>query len=241
MTAVVSPPLAVHETHAIDERVKVPAEIPVMALPNAILFPQALLPLYIFEDRYRQMLDDCLASDRMFSVVLTQRESGKQSGELKPYDVAGLGIIRVAVAKEDGTSNIILQGVSRVRICDFVAKKPYPIAQIEPLRTLHADAVEPDPLSAKVEELLSARAKLDMALPDHVAKYLTTMRDADNLADLVSFTLLSDFYEKQEILETLDLRLRLQKLIRLLDKERNQLLYWKKLQGEVKDKDIGRN
>jgi len=212
-----------------------------MALPNAILFPQALLPLYIFEDRYRHMLADCLASDRMFSVVLTHKDEGKKSGEPKPYGVAGLGIIRVAVAKEDGTSNIILQGVARVRICGIVAKKPYPIAQIEPLKTLHASAVEPDPLAAKVEELLSARAKLDMALPDHVAKYLTTMKDADYLADLVTFTLLSDCYEKQEILETLDLRVRLEKLMRLLDKERNQLLYWKKLQGKVKDKEIGLN
>jgi ATP-dependent Lon protease len=67
------------------------------------------------------------------------------------------------------------------------------------------------------------------------------MTDADNLADLVSFTLLSDFYEKQEILETLDLRQRIQRLIQLLEKEQHQLLYWKKLQGGVKDKDIGLN
>ena len=211
-----------------------------MALPNAILFPQALLPLYIFEQRYRQMLSDCLAGERMFSVALLPKDSGSKSTP-KPYEVAGLGIIRAAIGKEDGTSNIILQGVSRVRICGFVKKKPYPIAHIEPLETLFANAVEPGRLAAKVSELLSTRAKLDMALPEHVAKYLVTMKDTDNLADLVSFSLLSDYYEKQEILETLDLRLRLQRLIELLDKEKSQLLFWKKLQGEVKDQDIGLN
>lgn len=212
-----------------------------MALPNAILFPQALLPLYIFEDRYREMLKDCLANARMFSVALLPKGWDKQPNEPKPYAVAGLGIIRAAVGKEDGTSNIILQGVSRVRICGYVKAKPYPIAQIEPLKTLHAASVEPNPLTSKVAELLAARAKLDMGLPDHVAKYLTTMKDTDNLADLVSFTLLSDFYEKQEILEAVDLRIRLRRLLQLLEKERNQLLYWKKLQGQVKDKDIGLN
>ena len=220
--------------------VKVPAEVPVMVLPNAILFPQALLPLYIFEDRYRQMLSDCLAGDRMFSVALLQEDSVKKRGS-KPCAVAGLGIIRVAIGKDDGTSNIILQGLARVKICGFVKQKPYPVVQIEPLQTLHAETVDADPLAAKVSELLRARATLDMALPEHVAKYLTTMKDTDNLADLVSFTLLSDSYEKQEILETLDLRRRLQRLIDLLEKEKNQLLYWKKLQGDVKDKEIGLN
>ena len=212
-----------------------------MALPNAILFPQSLLPLYIFEERYRKMLADCLASDRMFSLALRHREMEKKAAEPKPYEVAGLGIIRAAVANKDGTSNIILQGVIRVRICGYVKRKPYPIAQIEPLETVSADLVDPNPLATKVSELLETRAKLDMAIPDHVAKYLTTMTDADNLADLVSFTLLSDFYEKQEILETLDLRQRIQRLIQLLEKEQHQLLYWKKLQGGVKDKDIGLN
>jgi len=212
-----------------------------MALPNAILFPQALLPLHIFEQRYRKMLSDCLAADRMFSVVLTQKDESKPTDGSKPYTVAGLGIIRVAVGNDDGTSNIILQGIARVRLCGIAKVRPYPIARIEPLLTTCAEGVQPDPLAAKVSELLSARAKLNMALPEHVAKYLTTMKDADNLADLVSFTLLSDFYEKQELLETLDLRVRLQKLIQLLEKERHQLLHWKKLQGDIKDKDIGLN
>ena len=212
-----------------------------MALPNAILFPQSLLPLYIFEERYRRMLADCLAGDRMFSVALLQKDAAKLSDEFKPYDVAGLGIIRAAVGNDDGTSNIILQGVTRVRICGYEYDKPYPMAQIEPLETAAADGVEADSLAAKVAQLLEIRAKLNMALPDHVAKYLTGLKDADNLADLVSFTLLSDFYAKQEILETIDLRQRLQRLIELLDKEMRQLLYWKKLQGKVEDKSIGWN
>lgn len=212
-----------------------------MALPNAILFPQALLPLYIFEERYRRMLEDCLAGDRMFSVALLQKDSDQLSEESKPYNVAGLGIIRAAVGNDDGTSNIILQGVTRVRICGYKVGKPYPMVRIEPLETQSADGVEADPLAAKVGQLLEIRAKLNMALPDHVAKYLTGLKDADNLADLASFTLLSDFYEKQEILETVDLRLRLRRLMELLEKEIRQLHYWKKLQGKIDDKDIGRN
>src|SRR5256886_16469437 len=91
---------------------KIPSEIPVMTLPNATLFPQALLPLYIFEPRYRQMLADALHSNRMFSVAMQKPGSTRES----PSPVAGLGLIRVWVAHRDGTSHLCLQGVARVEL-----------------------------------------------------------------------------------------------------------------------------
>lgn len=212
-----------------------------MALPNAILFPQALLPLYIFEDRYRQMLRDCLASERMFAVALLPRGWEVQQREPHPCPVAGLGVIRAAVANGDGTSNLILQGICRVFLRSYARVRPYRIARIEPLSTLHAREVSVEPLAQKVAELLGARAEADMALPEHVVQYLTNLKDAEHLADLVSFTLLSDCQAKQELLETMDLRVRVRRLIELLDREKTQVLYWKKLQSGFKGKDIGCN
>src|SRR5687767_10942678 len=86
--------------------VKLPREVPVMTLPNATLFPQALLPLYIFEPRYRQMLADALHSHRMFSVAMQRPDRMREA----PLPVAGLGLIRVSVGHKDGTSHLILQG-----------------------------------------------------------------------------------------------------------------------------------
>ena len=83
-----------------------------MTLPNATLFPQALLPLYIFEPRYRQMLADALHSHRMFSVAMQKPGSKRES----PLTVAGLGLIRVSVGHRDGTSHLILQGLARVEL-----------------------------------------------------------------------------------------------------------------------------
>ena len=91
---------------------KLPREVPVMTLPNATLFPQALLPLYIFEPRYRQMLADALHSHRMFSVAMQQPGTKRES----PSPVAGLGLIRVSVGHRDGTSHLVLQGLARVEL-----------------------------------------------------------------------------------------------------------------------------
>src|SRR5438094_10116512 len=91
---------------------KIPLEVPVMTLPNATLFPQALLPLYIFEPRYRQMLADALHSDRMFSVAMQRPGSRREV----PSPVAGLGLIRVSVGQRDGTLHLTLQGIARVEL-----------------------------------------------------------------------------------------------------------------------------
>ena len=84
---------------------KLPLEVPVMTLPNATLFPQALLPLYIFEPRYRQMLLDSLNTNRMFSVAMQKPGRKRETPSL----VAGLGLIRVSVGHQDGSSHLILQ------------------------------------------------------------------------------------------------------------------------------------
>src|SRR5947208_6670081 len=99
----------------------IPREVPVMALPNATLFPQARLPLYIFEPRYRQMLADALHSNRMFSVAMQKPGSSRET----PSPVAGLGLIRVSVGHRDGTSHLILHGLARVELADTIGVRPY--------------------------------------------------------------------------------------------------------------------
>src|ERR1043166_3615577 len=109
---------------------KIPPEVPLMTLPNATLFPQALLPLYILEPRYRQMLADALHSNRMFSVAMQRPGNTRET----PSPVAGLGLIRVSVSHSDGTSHLILQGIGRVQLQETVRYKPYRIQRISPLK-----------------------------------------------------------------------------------------------------------
>src|SRR5260221_5606688 len=93
-----------------------------MTLPNATLFPRALLPLYIFEPRYQRMLSDALGSHRMFSVAMQRPGRTRET----PCSVAGLGLIRASVARKDGTSNLVLQGIARVELAETVRYRPDP-------------------------------------------------------------------------------------------------------------------
>lgn len=209
---------------------KLPSEVPVMTLPHATLFPQALLPLYIFEPRYRQMLVDSLNTNRMFSVAM--KKPG-QSREI-PSPVAGLGLIRVSVGHQDGTSHLILQGIARVELVETVRYKPYRIQRIRPLESPPCNDVVVDALLAKVRELLEERVRLGMSFPfpaapkksadqtssalspKDVLEYLDKLSDPEQVADLVSCAVLTGPVERQAILATVNLESRLRRLIHFL-------------------------
>ena len=213
-----------------------PREVPVMVLPNATLFPQAMLPLHIFEPRYRRMLTDALESRRMLALAMQRPSSTRAS----PCRVAGLGLIRACVTRQDGTSNLILQGLARVELGEAARCQPYRIHRIHPLWPRAIDSVRADALVAKVRELVGDRCKRGLKEPSSPAKKLSPpgqgpdieplvtfsfgevlkrlagLEDAEQLADLVACTLLSVREERQVILETLDLEQRLKHLVRFL-------------------------
>src|SRR5205814_7643855 len=113
-----------------DEITILPERAPVMPLPGAMLFPNALLPLYIFEPRYREMLDYALTRDRMFCVTLIRPDRLQWKSANDFFHVATIGLIRACVDRGDGTSNLILQGLKRVRFTSFLQLQPFPIAAL---------------------------------------------------------------------------------------------------------------
>src|SRR2546426_1423516 len=104
-------------------------ELPIFPLP-IVLFPGAPQPLHIFEPRYRQLLADCLATDRRFGVayVPAERDAGGESLP-RPGDVGGVALIRNTQGLPDGRSNILTVGERRVGLVDWGSSgRPHPVA-----------------------------------------------------------------------------------------------------------------
>jgi Lon protease-like protein len=202
-----------------DQTIPLPDQVPVMPLPGALLFPHALLPLYIFEPRYQEMLEYALKEHRMFSVALLkpQRTQWKSTGDFFP--VAGVGLIRACVGRGDGTSNLILQGLQRVRFTGFEQSSPFPIARIEPLKSDATPSVETEALGAKVIELYSKLKDSGRQLPEKVDQYLSHLGDMEMLADLMAATFINDPLRRQQLLEELSLKQRLRLVIQYLREE----------------------
>lgn len=212
---------------------ELPKSVGVMILPNVNLFPHAVLPLFIFEPRYRRMLRDSLESHRLFCVAMQRPEASRES----PSRVAGLGLITASVENPDGTSNMMVQGIARVSLGRVLKRRPYRVHAIEALVPSGADTPRIDALSVKVRELVGQRFRRGLPTPlktlgetsdaeeegtpgpEQLLKSLTQIGDASVLADLVSCTLLSDPAQRQVLLETVDLETRLRYLIYFLIKD----------------------
>ena len=108
-----------------------PRRLPMFPL-GCVLFPHAVLPLHVFEPRYRVMMRKCLDGDREFGVVLIERGSEVGGGDIR-FDVGTIGHIIQAAEIEDGRLAIAAVGISRLRVTRWLPDDPYPIAEIEAL------------------------------------------------------------------------------------------------------------
>lgn len=220
-----------------------PDEVPVMTLPNVVFFPQALQPLHIFEPRYRQMLRDVLASNRLFAVAGLDTDR-LQAGDTfePPHRIATVGIVRACQENDDGTSNLLLQGLCRVEITHIVAEDPF--------RRIRIRALSSDPGSnpaANVElrrelgRLLALKRKYGARLPEEMTDFLRTVEDPETYVDLAAFSLCENSALKQKLLETLDVRTRLELFNRQLRAEVESLRLKRELQGRLPDDRISHN
>jgi ATP-dependent Lon protease len=221
----------------------VPATVPVMTLPNTVFFPQALLPLHIFEPRYRQMLRDVLAADRMFAVAHLDA-SRQQDPKLvePPHTIASVGIIRACQKGEGETSNLLLQGICRVIVKKIVREEPYRVISVKPLTTTAGThQAELEGLRLEVMRLLNVRRRLGMPVPKGMTQFLESIEDIDTFADIAAFNLCDDSGIKQQLLETLETRRRLQLFASSLQAEIDAQRLRRKLQGHLPDDHIADN
>ncbi|MDQ6623278.1 MAG: LON peptidase substrate-binding domain-containing protein [Verrucomicrobiota bacterium] len=202
------------------ESISLPQTVPVMPLPGALLFPHALLPLYIFEMRYRAMLEHALAADRMFCVALLNPHRSEWRRAADFHHVATVGLIRACVGRGDGTSNLILQGLQRVRFTGFRQEQPFPIAQIEALTSLPPDpSAEGEALAARVLDYYEKFKGDGRQFPAKIDRYLSDLSDPEMLADLMAATFVTDPFRRQQLLEELSVTRRLRLVIQFLREE----------------------
>jgi Lon protease-like protein len=223
--------------------ISLPNAIPVMTLPDTVLFPQALLPLHIFEPRYRQMLRDVLATHRIFAVARLDHTLAGEAGHFEPScRVATAGIIRACQKSGNGTSDLLLQGLCRVECAEIIHEEPYRLVLIRPLASSPgAGDKDSRRLRNEAARLLLLKRKFDRAMPGEMADFLQTVEDPDTFVDLAAFGLCEDAAIKQTLLETLDTCRRLQLFSSQVRAEIAAIKLRRKLQGTLGDDAIANN
>ena len=172
---------------------EVPDTMPVMVLGGVTLFPNTLLPLFIFEQRYKAMLEKALDTDRLLAVAQPLREN-----EERLCPVAGVGLIRACVKKEDGSSHLILQGIDRVKFTGWPQLVPFRVAAVQ-----RVGLIEDEGVDARQERLVHLRVILErggLPLPQEMGEHLARIEDPDALTDIAASALVKDPAKRQRIL-----------------------------------------
>jgi uncharacterized protein len=189
--------------------------VPIFPLPEVVFFPETVLPLHVFEPRYRQMVADCLAADGWMAAVMLRAGWEKDyQGRPPVQTIAGVGEIIQAEMLADGRYNILLHGRSRIRI---LSEEPpegrlYRVVRAEPLEEAGPKA-DDRTFGARLQELRAAHARLLVALgqshPDVVGR-LTVAGAAPGAAiDRIVSAVVPDAEVRQRLLEAIDVSDRL--------------------------------
>ncbi len=179
----------------------IPEKLPIMALPGTCLFPGGRIPLHIFESKYRDMLKDVLSGDRMFCIGNLE-QSGTElddNNNISPFTTAGL--LRACVLNHDGTANLILEGVKRVKILSIENNKPYKVGKVQIVETTvnNYERVQSD--SDKLKSILK-RNYFDCSNFDQEMQLNQILQNLNSPEDTINFAA-QHFITHQAILQKL--------------------------------------
>jgi Lon protease-like protein len=189
--------------------------IPIFPLPEVVFFPETVLPLHVFEPRYRQMVADCLAGDRWLAVVMLRPGWEKDYQGCPPvHPVAGAGEVIQAEALADGRYNILLDGRARVRL---LAEEPPDGRAYRVVRAERLGDRGPSPndrtFPGRLQELRTAHARLLVALgqshPDVVGRLTVAGASPGVVIDRIVSAVVPDAELRQRVLEAVDVSERL--------------------------------
>src|SRR5688572_8564928 len=192
-----------------------PPTIPIFPLPNVVLFPNVFLPLHIFEARYRAMVRDALAADRIIGMVLLQPGfEANYEGRPPVYPIGCAGVITHSESLPDGRFNIVLRGIEKFRVTGEDESKAYRLAHVDPIPEAVSEADRPQLRRDRhrLEALLIAAIERGGAEP----RFPPAVADEDLVNALAQYLALEPL-ERQALLEREGIQARCTALIELLE------------------------
>ncbi len=188
--------------------------VPLFPLPNVVLFPRAVLPLHIFEQRYKIMTADALTGDRQIAMALLR--PGWEKHYYSRADIAPVLCVGAIVSCEklpDGKYNFLLQGHTRVRMIREFEGKPYRVAHLEVCEQVPVLEIDLTEHRKRILEIFNDGALSKTTLARQFRKMLEGPFPTADIADLIAFNLIDDVTLKQQLLEECDVRSRVERAV----------------------------
>jgi len=226
-----------------DRPVSIPDELPVLPLRDTVLFPNSFMPLAVAREASIRLMEKALADDQLVGVFTQREASTEEPAQEDLYSVGTITHIHKMFKLPDGSLRLIVQGLSRVSLTEFVETDPFIRAAVSGAAESISDSdrLEIDALLRNINNNFQQVVSLSPLLSDDLQALSGNITDPGKLTDFIASSLATlATSAKQEILETLDLRSRMDHLNRILIKELEVLELGSKIQSEVQS-EVGKN
>src|SRR5438132_4127025 len=221
--------------------VEVPEIISILPLRNSVLFPGSIIPIDVGRRKSVRLVEEAISKERPVIGILTQKDARTEDPtEGDMYEVGcAARILKVIKLAKDNFS-VILQGISRSRIHEYEQHDPFIVARVTPVPDPTGADVELDALVMNLKDIAKRVIKLMPELPKEAAGLVDSVTEPGQLADLITSNLDIQVEEKQDILETFDLKTRMRKVLQFLSRQLEVLKVREKINTQVQE-EMGRN
>jgi ATP-dependent Lon protease len=210
-----------------------PDALPVLPLRDTVTFPETLTPLAVGQERSIKLVDDVLGANRMLAMVAARDPENEEPGPKDLHEVGVVGVVARMLKVPDGTLRVLVQGTQRVRLGPYVAEQPYLVARISELPDVSEDGPELEALTRNVQRTFSEIIEQIPYLPEELQMAVANLDDPAALAHLIAGTLRISTEEKQELLEEVEVIVRLRHLSQILARELEVVQLGTQIQTQV--------
>ncbi len=207
---------------------------PVLPLRDVVVYPHMVIPLFVGREKSIKALESAMEAGKQIMLVAQKNASMDEPTMDDIYSVGTLSTILQLLKLPDGTVKVLVEGVERARMVDFVESGDFLVAEIEQLNSADMPEREAEVLGRSVLAQFEQYVKMNSKVPPEILSSLAGIDHNGRLADTVAAHMTLKIEERQELLETIDIKERLERLLELMESELDLLQVEKRIRGRVK-------
>jgi len=212
--------------------VSIPEELPIVPSGESAVYPSMIVPMAIGEEKLVRLIDDAVTADKMVG-LFAQRPGAEKTPPENLYRVGTAASVLKMFRMPDGSVRVFLQGICRIRLVELSQTEPYLKGRVEPIEERVEKTPELEAMARNILSLFQKVVNLAPNLPNELAIAAMNMPEPGNLADFVAAHINLSIEEAQEILETQDVKQRLEKLTKFINRELEILELRSKIQSQA--------
>ncbi len=208
--------------------------LPVLPLRDVVVYPHMVIPLFVGRKKSIRALEAAMTKDKQIFLVTQKNASNDDPTHEDIYRLGTISSILQLLKLPDGTVKVLVEGTERATVKDFLSEADFISVAVEPIDEVPFAGRESDVLVRSIMSQFDQYVKLNKKIPQEILTSVSGIEEPGRLADTIAAHLALKIEEKQEILETLELKARLERLMSFMENEIDLLQVEKRIRGRVK-------